>query len=575
MICGKKRNKNGAQQSTEKNPFILQPHETLKPGTPVVLCVLDGVGLGKHDEYNAFFKAHTPILDELLSDKEHTRNIFAHGTAVGLPTDDDMGNSEVGHNAMGCGRIILQGASLVDQAIQTKAMFESEAWKEVTEPCIKDPAKTVHMIGLLSDGGVHSRLDQVEAMVRHMAQTGVKRICLHALADGRDVPDQTADKYIQAIEKVFDSLKTEHSCDAKIASGGGRMGVTMDRYQADWGIVEKGWKAHVLGQARGFSSSTEAITTYRKEESGVSDQFLPAWTIVEKKEDGTESPVGPILDGDSVITFNFRGDRMIEINQAFLEENFDKFDRQRVPKVTFAGMMVYDGDNNLPPRHLVSPPKIDRTSGEYLTQSGVKIFACSETQKFGHVTYFFNGNKTGKFSDKLEEYVEIPSDRVIFNKKPEMKALEIANRSAEAIKAKTHDFYRINIANGDMVGHTGDLDATITAMRVTDEAVKIIRDAVNAVNGILILTADHGNCEEMVIKKKGNVQLDSNGAPTPCTSHTLNPVFVHVGGTGLPKTVMIDSSFKAGLPNIAATFINLLGFKAPQDYVRSLLKFSQ
>ncbi|MDR0455220.1 MAG: 2,3-bisphosphoglycerate-independent phosphoglycerate mutase, partial [Treponema sp.] len=394
---------------------------------PVVLVIMDGVGYGKYREGDAVADSKMYNLTALQAKCPHTK-LKAHGTAVGLPSDEDMGNSEVGHNAMGCGRVFNQGAALVSKSIETGAMFEGSAWKEIAAN-VKNGAgrsPTLHFLGLFSDGNVHSHLDHLKAMIRQAKKEGVKRVRIHTLFDGRDVGETSALDYVDPFETFLKELSTD-GFDAKIGSGGGRMWITMDRYGADWSMVERGWHCHVLGTARQFTSAREAVETYRKEIPGIIDQDLKEFVIAENNK-----PIGTIEDGDSLVYFNFRGDRALEITAAFEEDNFTKFDRKRRPRICYAGMMEYDGDLHVPRRYLVSPPSIDRTMGEYLAATGVRTLAISETQKYGHVTYFFNGNRTGKFNDKLENYVEIKSDVIPFEQRPWMKCAEITDQVIEA-----------------------------------------------------------------------------------------------------------------------------------------------
>ncbi|MDR0323852.1 MAG: 2,3-bisphosphoglycerate-independent phosphoglycerate mutase, partial [Treponema sp.] len=370
---------------------------------PVVLVIMDGVGYGKYKEGDAVADSKMYNLNAIAAKSPNTK-LKAHGTAVGLPSDEDMGNSEVGHNAMGCGRVFNQGAALVTKSIETGAMFQGTAWKEVVSNVKSGASSTLHFLGLFSDGNVHSHLDHLKAMIVQAKKEGVKKVRVHILFDGRDVGETSALEYLDPFE-AFLKEQSDGGYDAKIGSGGGRMWITMDRYGADWTMVDRGWKTHVLGTARQFASAREAVETYRKEIPGIIDQDLKEFVIAENGK-----PIGTIEDGDSVVYFNFRGDRALEITAAFEEEKFDKFDRVRRPKVCYAGMMEYDGDLHVPERYLVSPPSIDHTMGEYLAATGVRTLAISETQKYGHVTYFFNGNRTGKFNEKLEDYVEIKSD---------------------------------------------------------------------------------------------------------------------------------------------------------------------
>jgi 2,3-bisphosphoglycerate-independent phosphoglycerate mutase len=557
----------------------LNPHPTIPPPEgPVLVAILDGWGVNVEDEYNAVAAAPTPITDALKAQgAERARSVYAHGTWVGLPSDADMGNSEVGHNALGSGQVIDQGARLVDLALSQGHMFSGEGWKLISQAFAEH---TVHFIGLLSDGGVHSRYDQLIACVRGAAERGAKRIRVHALADGRDVPDGSSlDFFAQLRDDLAELEKTHPGVDAKIASGGGRMVVSMDRYEADWAMVERGWQAHVLGKApHYFTDAVDAVRTLRGAEDApgglTSDQYLPPFVIV----DSEQKPVGTIEDDDAVVLFNFRADRMVELSKAFEYEEgkFDYFDRQRYPKnLKFVGMMQYDGDLLLPKQYLVPPPEIRGVSGEYLARNGVSTFACSETQKFGHVTFFWNGNRSGYFDEALETYVEIPSDNVPFNQAPRMKAAEITEAGIAALKSGKYRMVRINYANPDMVGHTGDLEAAKEACAFTDECLGKLLQACDEVNGRFLVTADHGNADDMVQRdKKTKKPLvdDKTGKNLALTSHTLAPVPVYLGGKGLPANVVMRSDLpEAGLANITATYINLLGLEAPKEYKPSLI----
>ncbi|MCK5199201.1 MAG: 2,3-bisphosphoglycerate-independent phosphoglycerate mutase, partial [Spirochaetales bacterium] len=361
---------------------------------PVVLVIMDGVGFGKYKDGDSFAAAHTEILDKLIHENPMVQ-LKAHGRAVGLPDDSDMGNSEVGHNAIGCGRVFDQGAKLVSNSIKTGKMFEGDIWKKLRDN-VKIKNSTLHLLGLLSDGNVHSHIDHLKAMIIRAKEDGVKRVRIHALLDGRDVGETSALDYFDPFEAFLNELRSD-SFDAAIASGGGRMVITMDRYNADWNMVKKGWETHILGEGRSFKSAHKAIEILRNE-SGAIDQDIPPFVI-----SNGDIPVGTVEDGDSFILFNFRGDRALEITASFEQgDSFGKFERKRTPLVEYAGMMEYDGDLHVPSQYLVSPPSIDRTMCEYLTASGIKQYSISETQKFGHITYFFNGNRSGKFSEELE-----------------------------------------------------------------------------------------------------------------------------------------------------------------------------
>ena len=536
---------------------------------PVLTIVMDGVGLAPDTISNAVASAYTPTLDMLMKNYPMV-TLKAHGTAVGLPSDDDMGNSEVGHNALGAGQVFAQGAKLVSQSIESGKMFASDTWQTIVSN-VKSNGSTLHFLGLFSDGNVHSHIDHLKAMILQAKAEGVACVRIHILIDGRDVGETSALEYIDPFEAFIAELR-DASFDIKIASGGGRMKITMDRYEADWSMVERGWQTHVLGEGRQFASAAEAVKTYRAE-LGVIDQDLPPFVIAENG-----APVGTVNDGDSVIFFNFRGDRAIEISKTFdaKDGEFDKFDRKRVPSVVYAGMLEYDGDLHIPSRYLVSPPEITNTMSEYLTLSGVKQLAISETQKYGHVTYFWNGNRSGKFSEELETYIEIPSDVVPFEQRPWMKCAEITDKLIECLESGEYKYLRVNFPNGDMVGHTGSLLATRCSMEALDLQLARILKALDKVGGVALITADHGNADEMyeMDKKTGLPKADKNGNYKSKTSHTLNPVpcIIYDNVTNGVYTVKADEG-KFGLSNVAATMVNLMGFEAPSMWDESIIKF--
>ncbi|NLZ35887.1 MAG: 2,3-bisphosphoglycerate-independent phosphoglycerate mutase [Clostridiales bacterium] len=530
---------------------------------PVLTVVMDGVGLAPDGPGNAFASAYKPTLDRLFSEYPWT-SIKAHGTAVGLPSDDDMGNSEVGHNALGAGQVFAQGAKLVSQSIDSGKMFESESWKELVSNVVKNNS-SLHFIGLFSDGNVHSHIDHLKAMIAQAKKEGTKKVRVHILLDGRDVGETSALEYVDPFEEFLASLNSS-GFDARIASGGGRMKITMDRYEANWGMVELGWKTHVLGEERMFDSARAAIETLREETRAI-DQDLPPFVIAENGK-----PVGTIEDGDSVIFFNFRGDRAIEISRAFDDADFTKFDRVRYPKVVYAGMLEYDGDLHIPNKYLVNPPEISNTMGEYLTAAGKTQLAISETQKYGHVTYFWNGNRSGKFSDALETYIEIPSDVIPFEQRPWMKCAEITDRLIEELKTGKYAFARVNYPNGDMVGHTGSFQATKIAIEALDLQLARLLPVIDALKGAAIITADHGNSDEMLEldKKTGAPKKNKDGSFSAKTSHTLNPVpCIIYDNTGRDSYMIKEGSF--GLSNLAATALNLMGYDAPDVWDESIL----
>ena len=517
---------------------------------PIVLVIMDGVGKGDGGSGDAVAVAKTPTLDHLLATCPHTY-LKAHGTAVGLPSDDDMGNSEVGHNALGCGQVYSQGAKLVGESIENGALFASSTWNELVDNAKEN--KAMHFIGLLSDGNVHSNIAHLIALLKAAHAAGVKKAFCHVLLDGRDVPATSALEYVGQLEDVLAQLSTE-GCTYAIASGGGRMQVTMDRYEANWGMVEKGWRTHVQGQGRMFASAQEAIETYRAE-TGCIDQDLPAFVIAKDGE-----PVGKIANGDSVVLFNFRGDRAQEISLAFDRKEFGHFDRGDYTGVKFAGMLQYDGDLNIPENYLVQPPVITNTLTEVMVAAGINEYAVSETQKYGHVTYFWNGNRSGKVSEELETYEEIPSDVIPFEQAPAMKSKEITEKMVDAMASKKFQFLRCNFPNGDMVGHTGVMEAVVYAMECVDNGLKAIIEAADKYGYTVLITADHGNADQMTETKKGKTSVR--------TAHSLNPVPFIIYDNGKTWTIK-EGAY--GLANVAPTVVKMMGLTAPECWEESMV----
>ncbi len=536
------------------------------PRGPVMLVIMDGMAISPYEDGNAVEAASTPTLDWLYANCPWTK-LKAHGTAVGLPSDKDMGNSEVGHNAIGAGRVYEQGAALVNSSIASGDMFQRETWQKLVKN-VTDNDSVLHFIGLFSDGNVHSHLDHLKAMIQRAKDEGVKKVRIHALLDGRDVGETSALEYIDPFEEFLAELNASGNFDARIASGGGRMVITMDRYEADWGMVEKGWKIHVHGEGRQFASAREAVETLR-EETGAIDQDLPPFVIAENGD-----PVGPVRDNDSVIFFNFRGDRALEITAAFEQDEFEYFDREPRPDVMYAGMMEYDGDMHVPANYLVVPPRIDRTVGEFVAAAGLSTLALSEVQKFGHVTYFYNGNKTGKVHDGLEEYVQIQSDQVPFEQRPWMQAAPITDYVIDDMENGRSHFIRLNYANGDMVGHTGIFQAAEIAVETVDLCLGRLCRAAERSGAVMVITADHGNSDDMYMRdKSGNVQYHPDGKPKMKTAHSLNPVpciiYDPEGGKHGRKIETLKSGL--GISSLAATTLNLLGLQKPADYDPSVV----
>lgn len=564
---------------------------------PVVLCICDGMGYGTCKEADAVASAHTPTLDMMHSVHPHVP-IAAHGTWVGLPSDGDMGNSEVGHNTIGCGKAVDQGAKLVNRSIDSGAMFAPDSvFTMAVSNCVKN-GSALHFLGLLSDGGVHSSIDHLFSLLRHAHASGVKEARVHVLFDGRDVGEDSGMTYLRMLADVLRELSTD-GCRYLVASGGGRMRTTMDRYNSDWTIVERGYLAHTYGYSvHGNYHDTVEAAYEALRAKGDLDQNLQEFVLVNAKNE----PLGPIRDRDSVILYNFRGDRAIEISRAMdavmtgtafapFPLAFSRADVQQrhgVPAATrplalpdsltppsgivYAGMMLYDGDLNIPRHFLVAPPTIANTLDEYLCATGLSSFAVSETQKYGHVTYFFNGNRSGKFSERLDTYVEVPSDKNIdFSDVPWMRAHEITNATIEAIESGKYDFVRLNYANPDMVGHCGIFDRARLAVECVDVCLARLYAAVKKAGGAMVVIADHGNSDEMYEVSKGKIKVDKAGNKIVKTSHTLNPVPCIVCEFGAPK---FKPTLKAGkgLSSVAATVIELLGYTKPDGYDESVLE---
>lgn len=529
---------------------------------PVVLVVMDGVGLRAARSGNAWRQAHTEFLDAALA-KYLNIPLAASGEAVGI-MPGQMGNSEVGHNALGSGQIIQQGIAGIETAFATGDIWRSKAWEGAMQWLHdkKYPSHTLHFAGIFSDGGVHSDLKHLEQMIRQAYDAGVRKIRIHAIFDGRDVAPQSEPKYIDRIEKFCAQFK---DADFRIADGAGRMVATADRYGNDWNMVKIGWDLMVHGKApREFTSAKEAIKTLRRENPKVQDQYLPAFVIIENpaassalasratraKNSSTipghgVTPVGKINDGDAVIYYDFRADRAVEIATAFTAQNFDKFDRGKMPKIYFAGLTEYDSDKSIPENILVPPIKITTPLNVLLGRNKISQLAISETVKFGHITYYFNGNSYQKAP--REEQIEIPSDLQPFNTRPWMKSAEITDVALE--KLSDFQFVRINFPGGDMVGHFAELEPTIVALEAIDLQLARLAKKVDELGGMMLITADHGNAEEL---------LDRDGVAK--TSHTTNPVpCIFYDNTKNATKYHAAPLVKPGLANVAATLTTLLG----------------
>jgi len=531
----------------------------LKYKGPVVLAVLDGVGLAPKSAGNAVELAHTEFLDYALKNYLNLP-LEASGEAVGI-LKGDMGNSEVGHNALGSGQIIKQGIAKIEEAFATGKIFQSAAWRRIIDNLQRkatlERPKTLHFSGIFSDGNVHSSIEHLEKMVQQADREGIEKIRVHCVFDGRDVPPQSEPKYIERLEKFFAQFNVKGR-DYRIASGAGRMVAVADRYENDWAMVEKGWQMIVEGCAEyQFRSATEAITTLRAKNPEIQDQYLPAFVVASD----TGEPIGKVEKGDSFIYFDFRADRAIEIAMAFTYYDFPYFSRKNYSPddIIFAGMTEYNSDTHVPEHQLVPPVEIAHPLNTYLGAKGITQLAVSETVKFGHITYYFNGNSYDKAAG--EAHIKIESDTLPFDTRPWMKSAEIAD--AVLANLEKYQFVRLNFPGGDMVGHFAELEPTIAAIEAIDIQLARIAKKVDELGGILLVTADHGNAEELI---------DETGAPK--TSHSTNKVpFIFYDNTKNRKNYLPNTKVKdPGLSNVAATIATLLGLTdTPLEWRDSLI----
>jgi len=530
---------------------------TYKQNTALII-VMDGWGIGKGGADDAIAMANTPNVDALKANHAYLE-IQTHGGYVGLPSMKDMGGSEVGHLTMGAGLILDQGPTRINKAIADGSFYESDALAQIIERGHQGHA--IHLLGLLSDGNIHSHIDHFIAVIRFADQQNVERLYIHASLDGRDVGIQSAQDYVGQIEGLFAEINAKENRDYAFASAGGRECAIMDR-DHDWNKVKLGWDAMVLGKAAfQFPSVLEGIKAMREAHTNLIDQDMEMFVIVDDKG----QPKATINDGDAVLMMNFRGDRAIEITEPFVIEDFAGFDREKAPQVLYAGMMVYDEDRDMPTLQVMGPTKVDYPLGRYLVDKKIKQFRLTETQKFPHVTFFFNGGYRAPLDASLEDYILIDSDKgVSFADKPEMKAAEIAEKAVALINSGKYGFGLINFANADMVGHCGKIEPAIKAVEAVDKAVGQIIAALQQTGGSAIITADHGNAEEMVTHK-------ANGESEACTKHSVNPVpcilFKAEGKYALNAKV----AQKAGLANLASTVCDMLDIDTPPGLEPSLL----
>ncbi|GIQ86640.1 phosphoglycerate mutase, 2,3-bisphosphoglycerate-independent [Kipferlia bialata] len=548
----------------------------IKRDGPVVLCILDGYGIQSpkaNPEGDAIVAANPETINGMIAEAKERglyTELAAHGHSVGLPDADDMGNSEVGHNAMGAGQVVAQGAKLVNVALEDGSMFSANGWTSTVKAAAAKKGR-VHFFGLLSDGNIHSHIDQLEGMVKGAARESPSAIFVHPLIDGRDVPPTSGLIYIAKLEAILKAVTEETGVPAMIASGGGRMHCVMDRYGSNWSIVERGYNHIVHGKVdeaelvsgyKGYyTSAEEAITHARELFPEKQDQFNPPFVCV----DADNKPLGPVRDGDAVVNFNFRGDRAVQITKAFEapEGAFDHFDRGVIPACLYAGILEYDSEAGIPKTYLCPPPSITRVLSEYLCAAEKKCYAIAETHKYGHVTYFFNGNRSGYINEEIESYNQIVSEpNEMIEGHPEMMAEEVTVDLVAAIESGKWDFVRVNYANPDMVGHTGNFDSEVRCVKFLDQCMKRVLAAVEKMGGVLMLTADHGNGEEM---------MDKKGKPK--TSHTTGAVPFAIFDPKYQNEYKVDTTGieTPGIASIASVTMNLLGYKQPEFYEPSVV----
>lgn len=495
---------------------------------PVVLMILDGWGISEHKEGNAIAQSNTENMDRLLAQYGHSQ-LFCSGEYVGLP-EGQQGNSEVGHLNLGAGRVVYQELTRINKAVREHTLQDNPAFQNVMAHCMEQN-KALHLMGLVSPGGVHSHSSHLYGLLEMAAAKGLKEVYVHCFLDGRDVGPSTGLGFVEELEDKLQQIGV-----GRIATVSGRY-YAMDRDNR-WERVEKAYRAMTAGAGETAASAVEAVQ--QSYDKGETDEFvLP--TVVQA--DG--KPAAVIQVGDGVIFFNFRGDRAREISKAFVNREFDGFSREYLG-VQYVAMTQYE--EGLDMTVAFPPQDLQNTLGQVLADNQVKQFRVAETEKYAHVTFFFNGGV--EEPNPLEDRLLVPSPKVAtYDLQPEMSAIEVKDKLIEAIKGGEYPFILVNFANTDMVGHTGIPEAAQKAVETVDKCVGEVADAVKNAGGVLLITADHGNAEQMVDPVKG----------TPHTAHTANPVpFVVMSAE--PYTVKDGS-----LQDVAPTVLKLLGIDKPAD----------
>ncbi len=502
---------------------------------PALLLIFDGWGLSDNADHNAILAAKTPVWDRLWANYPHTA-IRTSGSAVGLP-GGQMGNSEVGHLNLGAGRVVYQEFTRIGRSIRTGSFFTNRTLTDAID-LAADNGKALHILGLLSPGGVHSHEHHIHAMARLAAERGAERVYLHAFLDGRDMPPRSAEASLDTMDAVFAKL------------GNGRIATVIGRYYAmdrdhRWERIKRAYDLITLGRAETCADS--ALEALQKAYArGESDEFVTASCI--------GNPV-PVADGDVIVNMNYRSDRARQITRAFIEPDFSGFEREVVPRLgAFVSLTEYSKDFDIPVAY--PPDRLDNTFGEYIAHLGLHQLRIAETEKYAHVTFFFNGGVEAP--NEGEHRILVPSPQVAtYDLQPEMSAYEVTDRLVEAIRSGRYDAIICNYANGDMVGHTGNYEAAVQAIEVLDKCLGRVTEAVQAAGGEMLITADHGNAEQMVDLK----------AQQAHTAHTLNPVPLIYVGNAAPALMN-----NGALCDVAPTLLQIMGLPQPAAMTgRSLL----
>ena len=505
-----------------------------------MLIILDGWGIGVDEPTNAVIKANTPFLDQLQSSYPSTR-LRCSGEDVGLPAGI-MGNSEVGHMNMGAGRVVYQDLMRIDTAIEDRSFFENAQLNRIMET-VAAHGKALHLMGLVSDGGVHSQLTHLMALLDMASNKGLPRVYVHAILDGRDTPPDSGVNYLGQLHDHIREIGT-----GTVASVCGRY-YAMDRDKR-WDRVEKAYRLYTQGDGQ---AETDAVTAVNRAYGrGETDEFVRPIVMV----DDSGQPVGTVADGDGIIFFNFRADRAREITRAFTEEGFDGFERQVIPKLSgYTTMTLYDETFDLP--MVFGPVHLEMILGEVISRQGMHQLRIAETEKYAHVTYFFNGGEETPFENEDRCLIPSPRDVTTYDQKPEMSAPQVTDEVLARLDSGKYDLIVLNFANMDMVGHSGVMAAAVKACQTVDRCLEKVLNTLSEQGGVALVTADHGNSEKMA---------GPDGKPH--TAHTTNPV----------RLLLIDNRRKSArlregrLGDIAPTLLELMGLPQPEQMTgRSLL----